>query len=72
LPSATGGITQAAGLFIAGWVSNAWSLETALTVMPAFGVLAAALFMITSRCYEAVLEAVESDLVGVSPELALT
>lgn len=33
--------------------------------------LAAALFMITSRCYEAVLEGVGPDLVDVSPELAL-
>jgi hypothetical protein len=34
-------------------VSDAGSLETAGTVMPIFGVLAAAHFMITSRCYEA-------------------
>ena len=71
MPSATGGIAQAAGPFIAGLVSDAWSLETALTVMPAFGVLAAALFMITSRCYEADLKRVEPVLVDVSPELAL-
>jgi MFS family permease len=54
----------AAGPFIAGWVSDAWSLETALTVMPAFGLLAAGLFMITSRCYEADLKRVDADLVG--------
>ena len=69
MPSATGGIAQAAGPFIAGWVSDAWSLETALTVMPAFGLLAAGLFMITSRCYD--LKGVETDLMDVSPELAL-
>jgi len=33
--------------------------------------LAADLFMITSRCYEADLKRVEPDLVDVSPELAL-
>ena len=60
----------AAGPFIAGWVSDAWSLETALTVMPAFGLLAACLFMITSRCYEADLKRVETDLLDVSPDLA--
>jgi MFS family permease len=52
----------AAGPFIAGWLSDAWSLETALTVMPAFGLLAAGLFMITSRCYEADLERVDTEL----------
>jgi MFS family permease len=53
----------AAGPFIAGWVSDAWSLETALTVMPAFGLLAAGFFMITSRCYEADLKRVDTGLV---------
>jgi MFS family permease len=52
----------AAGPFIAGWVSDVWSLEMALTVMPAFGLLAAGLFMITSRCYEADLKRVDTDL----------
>jgi hypothetical protein len=52
-------------------VSDAWSLETALTVMPAFGVLAAGLFILTSRCYEADLKRVEPDVVDVSPELPL-
>jgi len=50
----------AAGPFIAGWVSDAWSLETALTVMPAFGLLAAGLFMITSRYYDADLKRVDT------------
>jgi hypothetical protein len=45
-------------------VSDAWSLETALTVMPAFGLLAAGLFMITSRCYETDLKRVDTDLVN--------
>jgi len=39
--------------------------------MPAFGLLAASLFMITSRCYEADLKRVDTDLVDVGPELAL-
>jgi len=52
----------AAGPFIAGWLSDVWSLETALTVIPAFGLLAAGLFMITSRCYEADLKRVDTDL----------
>jgi MFS family permease len=42
----------AAGPFIAGWISDAWSLEAALAVMPIFGVLAAGLFMVAARGYE--------------------
>jgi predicted MFS family arabinose efflux permease len=42
----------AAGPFIAGWISDAWSLEAALAVMPVFGVLAAGLFMVAARGYE--------------------
>ena len=61
----------AAGPFIAGWLSDAWSLETALTVMPAFGLLSAGLFAITSYCYEADLKRVDTEPVDVSPELAL-
>lgn len=61
----------AAGPFIAGWLSDAWSLETALTVMPAFGLLAGGLFMITSRCYEADLKRVNTEPVNLTPELAL-
>ncbi|HEX2889210.1 MFS transporter [Vineibacter terrae] len=61
----------AAGPFIAGWLSDAWSLETALTVMPAFGLLAAGLFAITSCCYEADLKRVNTEPVDVAPELAL-
>ena len=56
-------------LTIAGWLSDAWSLETALTVMPAFGLLAAGLFMVTSCRYEVDLKRVDSDPVNVGPEL---
>ena len=61
----------AAGPFIAGWLSDVWSLETALTVMPAFGLLAAGLFMVTARSYEADLKRVDDEPADVSPELAL-
>ena len=43
----------AAGPFIAGMLSDAWALELALTVMPLFGVLAAAAFLLAARSYEA-------------------
>jgi hypothetical protein len=36
-----------------------------------FRVLTVGLFMVTSRCYEADFKRVETDLVDVSPELAL-
>lgn len=48
----------AAGPFIAGALSDAWGLETALTVMPVFGLLAAVLFIVTARGYEADLRRV--------------
>jgi MFS family permease len=46
----------AAGPFIAGALSDAWGLATTLTVMPAFGALAALAFMVASRSYEADLQ----------------
>ena len=42
----------AAGPFIAGMLSDAWSLEHALTAMPLFALLAAWGFMVASRSYE--------------------
>jgi predicted MFS family arabinose efflux permease len=42
----------AAGPFIAGMLSDAWGLETTLTVMPAFAVLAALAFVQAGRSYE--------------------
>jgi predicted MFS family arabinose efflux permease len=43
----------AAGPFIAGLLSDRWGLERALTVMPAFALLAAASFTWAARSYEA-------------------
>ena len=43
----------AAGPFIAGVLSDVLGLTTALTVMPAFAVLAAAAFLLAARSYEA-------------------
>src|SRR5262245_41360705 len=42
----------AAGPFIAGVLSDSWGLEIALTVMPAFAVLAAMAFLFAARSYE--------------------
>jgi MFS family permease len=43
----------AAGPVIAGALSDAWGLESALAAMPGFGVLAAAAFLIAARSYGA-------------------
>lgn len=43
----------AAGPFITGVLSDRWGLETALTAMPVFAVIAAVAFMAASRSYEA-------------------
>ncbi len=42
----------AAGPFIVGMVSDAWGLTTALTVIPAFGLVAALAFKFAARTYE--------------------
>jgi MFS family permease len=42
----------AAGPVIAGAMSDAFGLETALTAMPLFGIVAAACFIVASRSYE--------------------
>jgi MFS transporter, Spinster family, sphingosine-1-phosphate transporter len=42
----------ALGPFIAGILSDAWGLESALTVMPAFGALAAIALLVAERSYE--------------------
>jgi MFS transporter, Spinster family, sphingosine-1-phosphate transporter len=42
----------ATGPFIAGVLSDAWGLEPALTAMPAFGLLAAAAFLVAARSYD--------------------
>jgi MFS family permease len=46
----------AAGPFIAGVLSDMWSLENALIAMPVFGLLAAGAFMAASRSYAADLQ----------------
>jgi MFS family permease len=46
----------AAGPFIAGILSDSWGLESALTAMPAFGLLAALAFVLGSRTYEGDLQ----------------
>ena len=43
----------AAGPFITGVLSDAWGLTTALSVVPAFGALAAVAFALAARTYEA-------------------
>ena len=43
----------AAGSFLAGVLSDAWGLTTALTAIPAFGLLAALAFRFAARTYEA-------------------
>jgi MFS transporter, Spinster family, sphingosine-1-phosphate transporter len=49
----------AAGPFIGGVLSDAFGLETALTVIPAFGLLAALFFTLAARTYEADIHRVE-------------
>jgi len=46
----------AAGPFLAGVLSDAWGLQSALTALPAFSVLAALAFLLGSRTYEADLQ----------------
>jgi MFS family permease len=50
----------AAGPVIAGALSDAFGLDHALTVIPAFGALAALLFVVASRSYEADLRRVDN------------
>ncbi|SFM82795.1 MFS transporter [Variovorax sp. OV329] len=56
----------AAGPFIAGLLSDAWTLQHALVAMPVFGLLAAWGFVVASRSYESdlklVAETVQADL----------
>ncbi len=48
----------AIGPFVGGAMSDAWGLQTALAVMPLFGVVAAACFLWAARSYEAELQRV--------------
>ena len=58
----------AVGPLVAGALSDAFGLETALTVVPLFGALAALFFMLAARTYEGDIHQVES--VHVDPDNA--
>ena len=62
------------GPFIAGVLSDAYGLQTALAVTPVFGIAAAWLLVIGSRTYERDVERAANPLVDdadlVAPELA--
>jgi len=61
----------AAGPFIVGVLSDAYGLATALTVIPAFGLLAALFFTLAARSYEADIHRVESVHVEVDPAVSI-
>lgn len=48
----------AIGPFVGGAMSDAWGLQTALAVMPVFGVVAAGCFLLAARSYESELKRV--------------
>ncbi|HET7792548.1 MAG TPA: MFS transporter [Rhizobacter sp.] len=48
----------AVGPFLTGWLSDQWNLQTALTVVPLFSVLAVAAFFRAMRTYDADMQAV--------------
>lgn len=56
----------ALGPFVGGAVSDAWGLQTALAVMPVFGLLAAVGFMLAARSYESDLCKVADIQLGVA------
>jgi MFS family permease len=49
----------AAGPFVVGVLSDLYGLQTALALAPAFGVLAAAFFLLAARSYESDVREVE-------------
>ena len=49
----------AVGPFVGGLLSDAFGLQVALAVMPAFGLLAALCFLLATRTYESELSKVE-------------
>lgn len=53
----------AAGPFIAGVLSDRWGLQNALTVMPAFAVVAAVAFVWAARSYEADMRRADEPLI---------
>lgn len=67
----------AVGPFVGGIVSDAWGLQTALAVMPAFGLLAALCFLRAMRTYEPELAKVanirlDAAATAISPVAVLT
>ena len=60
----------AIGPFVGGAMSDAWGLQTALAVMPIFGVAAAGCFLLAARSYEAELQRVASVQVDAAPALS--
>lgn len=59
----------AIGPFVGGVVSDAWGLQTALTIMPAFGLVAAACFFVAQRSYEGDLRRIAPVQVDVADAL---
>ncbi|MGN5476380.1 hypothetical protein ACTMU2_03315 [Cupriavidus basilensis] len=57
----------AVGPFVGGALSDAWGLQTALAVMPAFGVLAALSFWLAARSYESDMGALRAEEIRSSP-----
>jgi hypothetical protein len=60
----------AAGPFITGVLSDALGLETALTIIPAFGLLAALFFVLATRSYETDIQRVRGVPVAVDEGIA--
>jgi MFS transporter, Spinster family, sphingosine-1-phosphate transporter len=60
----------AAGPFITGVLSDALGLERALTIIPAFGLLAAVFFVLATRSYEADIQRVRDVPVAVDAGIA--
>lgn len=60
----------AIGPFVGGAMSDAWGLQTALAVMPVFGVVAAGCFLLAARSYEAELQRVANVSIDAAPSPA--
>jgi len=58
----------AMGPFVGGAISDAWGLQTALAVMPWFGLVAAACFVLAARSYESDLRRVADVSMDAAPE----
>ncbi|CAE6844766.1 MFS transporter [Paraburkholderia domus] len=62
----------AVGPFLAGVLSDQWGLQWALTVIPLFSILAAVLFVIAMRSYDADVARISDVKLDVAPALADT